>query len=71
MRFEEALQALREGKFVARADWYGLYLIMQPGDRILEFEANSIHGNISRTWRVESSDLLAEDWKLVEIGGAT
>lgn len=77
MTFGHALQALNEGRRVARAGWNGpgQFLIRDPGTTIvlngkhLEYHAHiDIHtaqGTVA-PYSASSTDILADDWGIVE-----
>ncbi len=70
MHIGEAVQALREGRRVARAGWNGkgMYLALR-----LEFESAETEPYVYLTaaektipWSCSQADLLADDWAIVE-----
>jgi len=73
MNFGQALEKLKEGKKVARNGWNGkgMYIQLHKGT---DFEHAIIEPflviknvkNSFNTWVPSISDLLAEDWKVVE-----
>ena len=72
MRFEEALGALREGKKVRRASWdkhYRHVELKTNGGFTEAFVFKDTTGGETMEWpyaAARRSDLLAEDWELVE-----
>ena len=88
MNFGEALEALKQGKKVAREGWNGkgMWLILVPGTVDINFGDGSAYyraglkrGTINRHidmrtatgemqpgWLASQTDMLAEDWVIVE-----
>ena len=71
--FSMALELLKKGKKLARAGWSGkgLYVQLTKGgdyefSEILPFFVLKNSHNSFNTWVPSVSDLLAEDWEIVE-----
>ena len=72
MNFGKALEALKEGKKVARAGWNGkdMYVQLHKGGDYEFSELNPFFViknvvNSFNTWVPSISDLLAEDWTVL------
>lgn len=72
--FSIALQLLKQGKKLARKGWAGkgLYVQLHKGgdfefSEILPFFVLKNSLNSFNTWVPSVSDLLAEDWEVVEV----
>lgn len=67
MKFEEALVHLKNGSNISRScvewDGYFLALVHDDGESIRFFD---IHGWIDTNHAVNFSDLLAEDWVVID-----
>lgn len=81
MNFGKALEALKEGKKVARNGWNGkgMYLFLACGEDLTaclfkENEPKCVDSVCMKTaqdtivvgWLASQTDMLAEDWKIVE-----
>lgn len=73
MNFGQVLEALKHGSKIARAGWNGKGMYVQLNEA-RDFEFSEINQfltiknvrNSFDTWVPSISDLLAEDWELVE-----
>lgn len=69
MKFEQALDLLKQDKYVTRAAWEettGEYIVLLPGMTYIWkvlFAPNPSCGN----WLPMIQDIDADDWKLVEV----
>lgn len=96
MNFSDALNAIKEGKRLARAGWNGkgMWIALQPGSVISpeharggaakgraeegaseivilpHIDMRAADGSIVVGWLASQSDILADDWGVVEITGA-
>lgn len=67
MSFGEALDVLKGGGAVAREGWNGMYLFKVPGyQEILPYIAMSTVTGAVVPWFASQTDMLADDWHLVE-----
>ena len=80
MNFGKALEALKEGKKVARKGWNGkgMFLFLVFPEKIItnaDVEIHSAHESIAmRTvdssivvgWLASQTDMLAEDWEIID-----
>ena len=72
--FSWALMRLKEGEAVARRGWNGkdLYVVLTGGaefknDKVEPFLVINNKGGTFNTWVPSNSDLLADDWEIVEV----
>lgn len=88
MNFGQAIEALKEGKRVARAGWNGkgMFLFLVPGSNFIvnrepllsimgegaqityrpHIDMKDAEGKVV-PWLASQTDMLAEDWQIVEI----
>lgn len=88
MNFGNAIEALKEGKRVARAGWNGkgMFLFLVPGSNFIvnrepllsimgegaqityrpHIEMKDAEGKVV-PWLASQTDMLAEDWQIVEV----
>ncbi len=78
MNFGLALEALKEGKRVARSGWNGknMYLILKSGETITSEEKTikvepcvcmfTAQGTLQPGWTCSQSDMLSEDWEILK-----
>ncbi len=79
LTFGDAIEALKDGKRIARAGWNGkgMWLLMQTPDEhskmtlpyiYIEYpEGHSAYQNGSRVpWFASQADMMAEDWTIIE-----
>ena len=83
MNFGDAIQALKDGKKVARDGWNGKTQYLTLGDEFTYKDMSGKHDAVHQTsgrkaivfhgtigeqvgWLASQSDMLSEDWKIVE-----
>ncbi len=78
MNFGLALEALKEGKRVARSGWNGknMYLVLKGeetqniGDKTVKVESCvcmfTVQGTLQPGWTCSQSDMLSEDWEILK-----
>jgi hypothetical protein len=72
MNFGKALEALKAGKHIARSGWNGrgMWLALQVPDALSKMSLPYIYmSTVSRDlvpWLASQTDVLAEDWAIVE-----
>ena len=59
MNFSEALQLLKDGMYLTRAEWGAAFVFIEN-----EEFTKSINGNHCEEWTPAHADLLAEDWSV-------
>jgi hypothetical protein len=67
MQFNDALQAMLAGKYVARAAWdaEAKYCVIMPGMTFM-WLIQTIPNPNAGVWMGMVADLLADDWKVIE-----
>ena len=65
MKFEEALQNLRENKILTRSNWHGRRLECNNNKFWVTYESMPV--NESKEWVPSQEDIWAEDWVLVDL----
>ena len=75
MNFGQAIEALKQGKKVARAGWNGkgMYLELQRPDAHSKMTLPYIYMYTAQgdnvPWLARQTDMLSDDWVTVESGG--
>lgn len=64
MNFAEALEQLKAGKTVTRAEWDGKFEVSLLHGRDLAMKDNNA-GYVSHNWMAGSAEMLADDWTIV------
>ncbi len=75
MNFGEALEKLKEGEMLTRVGWNGAgqWIALQTPDENSKMKKpylyiSPVDGELV-PWLASQTDLLAEDWEVVEVGG--
>jgi hypothetical protein len=74
MKFSQALEALKQGKLIARSEWKDVWLLLLIDGRVIEIALNEfgkmeflIEKDEVKEWNPLNIDLISEDWKFTNI----
>ena len=70
LNFGQAIEALKQGKRVARKNWNGkgMFIFMRPADELntAYLCMKAADGTIVNGWLASQTDMLSEDWAILE-----
>jgi hypothetical protein len=66
--FGEAIEAMKNGRRIARASWAGQWLALENHEDNIQIRTYTIEGPVPyiRGWIASPADILANDWQILE-----
>lgn len=63
--YDQALSLLQTGNTVTRNDWKVRGAFLYSADQGKTIELKTAEGTIDANWQPDSTDLIAEDWEMI------